>query len=147
MVDFCLTINPDHLAPRGPDVAAIKTQLRRGRDMNHSTHDALLLAPIAVSIETKRAMAEGATAELQMGVWQSSLLRMLREAEETLLSEAVTDATPSLSSASEWLPGIIVHGHKWAFVATCRTGVYENRPVCFFSLFLSLLPRVPTAAC
>ena len=144
MVDFCLTINPDHVAHRGPDVAAIEAQLRLGRDMNHSTHDALLWTPIAVSIETKRAMVEGAAAELQMGVWQSSLLRMLTRAEEALAFEGATrvaspsaaDAAPSLSAVSEWLPGIIVHSHKWAFVATCRTGLRENRPVRVFLFHL-----------
>lgn len=142
MVDFCLAINPDHAARHGPDVAAIETQLRPGRDINHSSRDALLWTPIAVSIEAKRAMVEGAAAELPLGVRQSSLLRMLMRAVEALASEAsiratdppAADATPSQSAASEWLPGIIVHGHKWAFVAICRTGLCQNRPVCFLFL-------------
>jgi len=149
MVDFCLTINPDQISPGDPDAVAIETHLRLGRRINHTGHETLQRTPIAVSIETKRALIEGDTAQLQMGVWQSSLLRMLMRAEEASSvlrapemqppaappEETAAAPTAPATTPSEWLPGIIVQGHEWTFVATCRrNGSSQNKPTLLGSI-------------
>ncbi|KAK3347297.1 hypothetical protein B0T25DRAFT_554111 [Lasiosphaeria hispida] len=161
MVDFCLTINPDHIDPSGADIVAIESRLRIGDHVNHTQHEALRRTPIAVSIETKRSMIDGDTAQLQMGVWQSSQLRMLAKAAEAMtptvvdqsvaldatgtavkaatcaipMATVAADARPKTTpSVAEWLPGIIVQGHEWNFVVTCRSGLRDNRPALLSSI-------------
>ncbi|CAJ0549878.1 Ff.00g064730.m01.CDS01 [Fusarium sp. VM40] len=106
MVDFCVLYEPE----RGSDEEkAIETtsSTRPGRSINHtdSSRD-LCQRPIALSIETKRPHMEGDSATLQISTWHSAQWRSLR------YGPATTTRT------IEFLPGIIVQGHEWRFVAS-----------------------------
>ncbi|EQK99325.1 hypothetical protein OCS_04967 [Ophiocordyceps sinensis CO18] len=102
MVDFCLAIRPneeeqqaiDHLCRRRP-----------GLSINHTEWGNLTRHPIAISIETKHQGGDSAVALLQMATWHSAQWRSLRW------------GNPEQGNL-EFLPGILVQGHDWKFVAT-----------------------------
>lgn len=83
---------------------------RFGNSINHSVQGNLCCCPIAISIETKRPGGHWDDALLQMGTWQAAQWR------------SYTQHGLPPSPAIEFLPGIIVHGHQWRFVATVRQG-------------------------
>ncbi|PWI65253.1 hypothetical protein PCL_07303 [Purpureocillium lilacinum] len=76
--------------------------------MDQSTFDLgdFCKRPIALSIETKRPKVDRDDATLQIGTWQSTQWRSLRH-----------NSSQPLESI-EFLPGIIVQGHDWQFVAS-----------------------------
>ncbi|GKU09134.1 hypothetical protein FLAG1_10791 [Fusarium langsethiae] len=106
MVDFCVLYEPERGSAE--EKAIEKTSsIRPGRSINHtdSSRD-LCQRPIALSIETKRPYMEGDSATLQISTWHSAQWRSLRY-EPTTMTRSI-----------EFLPGIIVQGHEWRFVAS-----------------------------
>lgn len=102
MVDFCLAIQPNAEDQRLIDSVR---RIRPGESINHTDWGRLRKHPIAVSIETKRFGDQFDAALLQIATWHSSQWRSLRWGDKSL---------PSI----EFLPGIIIQGHDWEFIAT-----------------------------
>ncbi|KAF4465204.1 hypothetical protein FALBO_7953 [Fusarium albosuccineum] len=105
MVDFCVFYKP---AKGSPEEHALELacKTRPGHSINHTDFSDLCQRPIALSIETKRPHIEGDTATLQVSTWHSAQWRSLR------WNHGPTART------IEFLPGIIVQGHEWRFVAS-----------------------------
>lgn len=123
---------------------AIDAVLRAWGAVNHTDHEALRRLPVAVSIETKLAENAFTKAELQTGVWHTAHLRMLRgsaavpRVAANAVAAAMDDAADSGQAKptydlgrEDWLPGLIIQGHEWTFVATVRAGLrgHGARPV------------------
>ncbi|TKW60073.1 hypothetical protein CTA1_3145 [Colletotrichum tanaceti] len=116
MIDFAMYIDPDTDDCRqlaGADVENKMRALRQrsGTDTANSTRYFFLRnKPVSVSIETKR--SEGfETAILQMGTWHAAQWNFL---------EGVAGSSPY--PGPEFLPGLIVVGDEWYFVASTRQG-------------------------
>ncbi|KAH6881182.1 hypothetical protein B0T10DRAFT_495008 [Thelonectria olida] len=105
MVDFCVFIRPDRASTEERAINAI-CHTRPGHSINHTDLGNFCKHPIALSIETKRPGEQGDNATLQMGTWHSAQWRSLRY-----------NGDPS-SRSIEFLPGLIVQGHDWQFVAS-----------------------------
>jgi hypothetical protein len=105
MVDFCVFYKPGKGSAEEQAIEDI-CQTRPAQSINHTDLGDLCKRPIALSIETKRPNVERDNATLQMGTWQSAQWRSLRH-----------NLSRSLRSI-EFLPGVIVQGHDWQFVAS-----------------------------
>lgn len=105
MVDFCIMARPDADSPEQHAIQAL-CRKRPGLTINHTDWGDLCKNPIAISVETKRQGEHWDKAVLQMGTWHSSQWRSLSWGRRQ---------TPS---SLEFLPGIIIQGHDWLFVAT-----------------------------
>ncbi|PWI64051.1 hypothetical protein PCL_00034 [Purpureocillium lilacinum] len=105
MVDFCVFCRP---AKGSAEEQAIDDicQTRPAQSINHTDLGDFCKRPIALSIETKRPKVDRDDATLQIGTWQSTQWRSLRH-----------NSSQPLESI-EFLPGIIVQGHDWQFVAS-----------------------------
>jgi hypothetical protein len=103
MVDFCAFYRPG-----GEEEKAIEgiCQTRPAQSINHTDLGDLCKRPIALPIETECPNVECDNATLQMETWQSAQWRSLRH-----------NLNRPLQS-SKVLPGIIVQGHDWQFVAS-----------------------------
>ncbi|KAF4460090.1 methyltransferase type 11 [Fusarium albosuccineum] len=110
MVDFCIYLDPKSDAI---GVEKARSILPCGY-INHTDFYTLRDRPIALSIETKAPTSTSvASAELQIGTWQSAQWRFL----EDLVSRSGGSLDELL-----FLPAIIVQGHQWSFAATTREG-------------------------
>ncbi|OHX00749.1 hypothetical protein CSPAE12_00521 [Colletotrichum incanum] len=111
-VDFCAFIRPDALS-------AIAIQTIRDQDalasisINHTDFAPLRARPIALSIETKIHGEGMNNAEAQLVTWHAAQWR--------LLDRLVGRADPKMP-LPEFLPGIIIQGHEWLFVASTKRG-------------------------
>lgn len=76
--------------------------------VNHTAFTPLASHPISLSIETKRHGGDGRRADVQMAAWQA--------AQWSFLEAHGGGAVKNLA----FLPGVIVQGHEWKFVATTR---------------------------
>jgi hypothetical protein len=108
MVDFCIFIDSsDHIE----EIQDARRILPSGY-INHTDLYGLRNHPIALSIETKAASGTAAaSAELQIGTWQSAQWRFLEDL--VARNGGCIDDLP-------FLPAIIVQGHQWSFAATTR---------------------------
>lgn len=111
MVDFCIFMRPTADSPEEESITAI-CKSRPGLSINHTDLGNFCKHPIALSIETKRPGEHGDKATLQMGTWHSSQWRSLR----------YPLFRPRATGSIEFLPGIIIQGHDWQFVATILDG-------------------------
>ncbi|KAK2468119.1 hypothetical protein H9L39_20341 [Fusarium oxysporum f. sp. albedinis] len=105
MVDFCIFYRPGKGSAEEQAIEDI-CQTRPAQSINHTDLGDLCKRPIAISIETKRPNIERDNATLQIGTWQSAQWRSLRH-----------NRSRSLRFI-KFLPGIIVQGHDWQFVAS-----------------------------
>ncbi|KAH7136971.1 hypothetical protein B0J13DRAFT_560317 [Dactylonectria estremocensis] len=76
--------------------------------VNHTAFTPLAQYPIFLSIETKRHGGDGRRADVQMAAWQA--------AQWSFLESQAGDGINELA----FLPGIIVQGHEWKFIATTQ---------------------------
>ncbi|KAF7547120.1 hypothetical protein G7046_g9106 [Stylonectria norvegica] len=118
MIDFCIYVDPKSSdADVGSETAfqAVETLCRvlPCGTINHTDFFALRNRPIAISIETKRKSGQQESAELQIGTWHT--------AQWKLLAQLVSRSGGSLDELP-FLPGIIINGNDWVFVATTREG-------------------------
>ncbi|GKT60991.1 hypothetical protein ColTof4_01107 [Colletotrichum tofieldiae] len=131
-VDFCMYINPS----ADPDTGLQDklNELRRvlpGTSLNHTSYAALCPYPISVGLETKRPGNDLDGAILQIGIWQATHWKMLRQllcwtAPERLRRQGRASASPEeidtlvndeLAKLGA-LHGVVVQGYAWAYVAT-----------------------------
>ncbi|KAK1973308.1 hypothetical protein LZ30DRAFT_611234, partial [Colletotrichum cereale] len=106
MVDFCMAIFPAVGSLENQTINAVSDS-RSGGSINHTDWGSFKQNPIALSIETKCSVEEQRKAILQMGIWHACQWRNLRELAEGR----------SLKGLG-FLPGILVFGHEWFFVAS-----------------------------
>ncbi|KAK6221171.1 hypothetical protein QIS74_04900 [Colletotrichum tabaci] len=111
-INFCIVVRPENLAEEVEEREKMERlgKYRFGNSINHSVQGNLCCCPIDVSIETKHPGGQWDDALLQMGTWQAAQWR------------SYTQHGLPPSPVIEFLPGIIVHGHQWRFVATVRQG-------------------------
>ncbi|KAM0417174.1 hypothetical protein ACHAPT_012811 [Fusarium lateritium] len=103
-IDFTLFIDPSF----DPDATAPIDGLFKTRGpINHIDFAPLEKCPVTVSIGTKRHDEGSKCANIQMGVWQAAQWKALEHL-------AGSEALKSL----EFLPGLLVFGHQWNFVAS-----------------------------
>ncbi|KAJ4315905.1 hypothetical protein N0V84_008111 [Fusarium piperis] len=109
-VDYVLHINPALGLDTGADAAVQQLQASVVENsVNHTAFDPLRSFPICLSVETKKYGGDLKKADLQLCSWQA--------AQWTMLAGQAGGAINRLT----FLPGIIVQGHEWKFVATTRT--------------------------
>ncbi|KAK1948764.1 hypothetical protein LY78DRAFT_622727 [Colletotrichum sublineola] len=106
-VDFCLCIEPS-----GPAAKAIAMLVpAETPSINHTEYGALRTHPIGLSIETKLQGEGLSIAEAQLLAWHANQWRML---------DRLTAGTVPRMPPIDFLPGIIVQGNDWLFVASTR---------------------------
>ncbi|KAK0371739.1 hypothetical protein CLIM01_10893 [Colletotrichum limetticola] len=133
-VDFCVFVN-EH----SPELtrAALTFPFQ---SVNHTEHPALLERPIALSLETKVTGQDWAEAFNQISVWLPAQWDALDDlvlrtrsrgsaASDSNRSGNVNDPKPSAAAAAGlvFLPGIVVQGHDWYFVAMTRSAAGKSR--------------------
>ncbi|KAI9731062.1 MAG: hypothetical protein M1818_007919 [Claussenomyces sp. TS43310] len=102
MVDYALVLEPQ----RPFEARIIETLRREGKpSINQTNAEYARFAPIAVSIETKRAAIDETAANVQLSMWVAAHMARLRQ----LAAAANTNEDPP------GLPAIIVQGHDWKF--------------------------------
>lgn len=114
MVDFCLYLDSDVIGRTDPAALAAIQALRsrsKSKAVNHTDYHILRYHPIALSIEskTKDGSMAAAAAALQVGTWQAAHWKFLQK----LLAAQGLDV-----GTLDFLPGLIVQGLEWYFVAT-----------------------------
>ncbi|KAK1656612.1 hypothetical protein BDP55DRAFT_89173 [Colletotrichum godetiae] len=108
-VDFCLCIEPTGAAAQ----AINRLVLTETPSINHTEYGALKTRPIGLSIETKLQGEGLSVAEAQLLTWHASQWRML---------DRLMAGTVPRMPLIDFLPGIIVQGNDWLFVASTRDG-------------------------
>ncbi|KPM42798.1 hypothetical protein AK830_g3733 [Neonectria ditissima] len=115
-VDYVLYLDADEQDASISDALA-KLEEREG-SVNHTAFTPLGRHPISISIETKRHDGDGRRADIQLAAWQA--------AQWSFLEAQAGDKVNRLA----FLPGIIVQGHEWKFVATtrrdCKTTLWSS---------------------
>ncbi|RMJ03461.1 hypothetical protein BHE90_004901 [Fusarium euwallaceae] len=117
MVDFCIIIRPGDDSDEQEMIEELCYR-RPGQTINHTNWGNLCKNPVAMSIETKRHGENWDTAVLQLGTWHSAQWRSL-------------DWDRRERVSIDFLPGIIIQGHDWLFVATIMR---KNRAIMYHSI-------------
>ncbi|KAF4885553.1 hypothetical protein CGCF415_v015357 [Colletotrichum fructicola] len=125
-VDFCVFLKQDTPALR---VAARTSPIN---SVNHTDYPALLSRPIFFSIETKDSGDKWVDATNQVTAWLVAQWDFLDD--QVLRAQGVDTSKgsrPTTSAAAlsglVFLPGIIVQGHNWHFVAVTRSADGRTR--------------------
>jgi hypothetical protein len=117
-VDFCLYAEPrDREATEAAIRAAYDGTAFAG--INHTNHITLLDQPITVSIETKLTNESWSVALNQMGVWLSAHWMRIDHLVSSMPA-APTTAPSARRPPLAFMPGIIIQGHTWHFVAATQ---------------------------
>ncbi|KAH6975817.1 hypothetical protein EDB80DRAFT_594352 [Ilyonectria destructans] len=117
-VDFCLCIKPDKSCPLADSLYRVAQQSAH-LSVNHTDYTPLINSPISLSIETKRTGEDWQTALEQISTWMAGHWRRL---DELATSGPRKHAIENL----QFLPGIIVQGHDWFFIAATRGRTLEG---------------------
>ncbi|KAH6952511.1 hypothetical protein BKA56DRAFT_504853 [Ilyonectria sp. MPI-CAGE-AT-0026] len=123
-IDYCIYIDPQHDAAN-PDMVDHIDNLRCQLPLysiNVTSEISLLKNPLAIPIETKRSGEGGDDAALQVTTWLEAQLEFLHRLIRRCLPR--DGDTPTLNDIG-FLPGLIIQGHTWNFVAATRQG-YET---------------------
>ena len=104
-VDFCLYMQPCSRADADAISRVVRTAPHAG--INHTDYVPLLGCPISLSIETKRTGEDWKEALYQMSIWLVAHQKRL-------------DSLSTPLSSPTFLPGIIIQGYEWYFVAATR---------------------------
>lgn len=117
-IDFCVAIRPNQ-----QDSAIVKEccKLTIDNSINHTSFQPLLDKPIGLSLETKTPGAQWDQAVLQVSVWQAAQWRFLVYLARTCGYNA-DNYEDIVALLPPFLPGIIIQGHDWNFVATTYDG-------------------------
>ncbi|KAL6399375.1 hypothetical protein AUP68_17921 [Ilyonectria robusta] len=124
-IDFCVYIDAQYDSDGGKMASHIDTLRARLPLLSINPTDdlPLLCHPIAIPIETKRPGEGLDTANLQVATWLSSHFVFLQRLVDagSLLPSDDDQPVPSLNDIG-FLPGLIVQGNMWTFVAATREG-------------------------
>ncbi|KAG9250840.1 uncharacterized protein F5Z01DRAFT_683689 [Emericellopsis atlantica] len=104
MIDCCLVFKPEPGSRVDRRIEEL-SKTRPGNSINHTDSGSLCRHPIGLSVEVKSREGDALEAEVQMGTWHAAQWRSMRR------------HAPD-KAAVEFLPGIIISGHEWYFVAT-----------------------------
>ncbi|KAH6957657.1 hypothetical protein BKA56DRAFT_602290 [Ilyonectria sp. MPI-CAGE-AT-0026] len=107
-VDYVLFLDPEQdesLEGASQAILNLRKQIPEN-SINHTSYAPLLRRPISISIETKRSGGHQTKAKLQMSIWQSAQWKLLADLAGPYLSEL------------PFIPGVVIEGHEWKFVAT-----------------------------
>ncbi|KAI0540436.1 hypothetical protein GGR58DRAFT_146458 [Xylaria digitata] len=106
--------------------------LQTNNSINHTDYNPLRTRPLLLSIKTEKPETSNNKAQLQIGVWYSTQWSFLRWAVGQKLKRAKLDANrttteieaDTLASLSQlgFIPGIVVHGHRWCLVLSTYDG-------------------------
>ncbi|KAK1958671.1 hypothetical protein LY78DRAFT_685942 [Colletotrichum sublineola] len=114
-VDFCV-----YVKEMSPELDAV-ILASPTESINHTDYPGLLQRPIGLSIETKITGHEWAKAVNQIAVW---LMAQWDALDDLVLQSGdgsvPVSASPAAAAGLAFLPGIIVQGHEWWFVAVTR---------------------------
>ncbi|KAH9225232.1 hypothetical protein K456DRAFT_1755518 [Colletotrichum gloeosporioides 23] len=137
-VDFCVYVKDD-----SPELIAT-TLASPFQSINHTLTAGLLQRPIALSVETKLTGHDWTQAQNQMAAWLLAHWDMLDDLVTRVRGGVVVPRTgddarrprpsPAAAAGLTLLPGIIVQGHEWYFVAATRaangkTNLWHKIPV------------------
>ncbi|OHF04531.1 hypothetical protein CORC01_00002 [Colletotrichum orchidophilum] len=117
MVDFCVFIDPESTSTEHKPI--VTEAIDRMRHMsgyssiNHTSHFLFRNKPISLSIESKQRGSSQDDAHLQIGTWHA--------AQWTYLDRLAQIQGATLQGLA-FLPGLIVQGEDWHFVASTREG-------------------------
>ncbi|KAF5020435.1 hypothetical protein F66182_7514 [Fusarium sp. NRRL 66182] len=103
-VDYAMFIDPTNDTEIRPQIEVLHKEYG---SINHTDFEAFEKRPITISIETKRQDQEKTKANNQMGIWHAAQWRLL----ERLAGREALTALP-------FIPGLLVFGHTWHFVAS-----------------------------
>ncbi|PTD02495.1 hypothetical protein HYE67_002932 [Fusarium culmorum] len=106
-VDYVVHIQPP---PETQDAVETLYEFTSDKSVNHTAFPPLRRSPISLTIETKRYGGNHAKANAQVCSWQA--------AQWTCLASQAGEGIKHLP----FLPGIVVNGPSWTFVATTRNG-------------------------
>ncbi|KAK7408880.1 hypothetical protein QQX98_008941 [Neonectria punicea] len=124
-IDFCVYIDAQYDTDSAETASHIDTLRARLPLLSINPTDdlPLLCYPIAIPIETKRPSEGLDTANLQVATWLSSHFVFLQRLVDisSLLPLNDSQPIPSLDDIG-FLPGLIVQGNVWNFVAATREG-------------------------
>ncbi|KAL3303748.1 hypothetical protein RB213_001121 [Colletotrichum asianum] len=123
-VDFCVYVKDD------PPELIATTLASPFQSINHTDTAGLLQRPIALSVETKLTGHDWTQAQNQMAAWLLAHWDMLDDLVTRVRGGVVVPRTgddtrrprpsPAAAAGLTLLPGIIVQGHEWYFVAATR---------------------------
>ncbi|KAG9494891.1 hypothetical protein J7337_013120 [Fusarium musae] len=122
-IDFCVYLDPHH-DPNDSNIASTVDTVRArlpGLSINPTDDLSLLSNPIAIPIETKRPGEGLDTANLQVATFLTAHLTLLQRLVDAGASVPVDDGdtAPSVDDLG-FLPGLIVQGNTWNFIAASR---------------------------
>ncbi|RSM04612.1 hypothetical protein CEP52_006714 [Fusarium oligoseptatum] len=116
LVDFCIFDNTDANSQARRDFR----ERTPGRSVNHTDYRPLHNRPIILSIETWRPEKTLDMKNLSMGVWHATQWSFLRTAVAQNFTEADRETASKLAYKQlrklGFVPGVVVHGHRWLFV-------------------------------
>jgi hypothetical protein len=116
MVDFAMVIEPsEELLDRILEKLASEARIYSNGSINHAAADPIRFAPIAISMETKRAAVDEENANIQLATWVSAHFARLNQ---------LTCGKAEMPI----LPCIIAQGHDWKFMIAER----QRTGVCIF---------------
>ncbi|KAI0469796.1 hypothetical protein GGR56DRAFT_679121 [Xylariaceae sp. FL0804] len=117
MVDFCLAIQP-----RTPEsVLALDNMRRLTTTINHTNYYPLRDKLLVLSAESKKPGAGGEEAKNQVGIWQAAQWALLQKQQQVRqLQSSAAVAAAAGSEMMTFLPGLLIQGETWHFVATTR---------------------------
>ncbi|KAK2051899.1 hypothetical protein LY76DRAFT_527694 [Colletotrichum caudatum] len=117
MVDYCMYVDTAIAGAVEPAVVGDAVRDLRAisgySTVNHTSYFHLRDNPVSLSIESKRPGGSVDDAQLQIGVWHAAQWAFLDE---------VTAKMGTTLKGLPFLPGFIVQGEHWYFVATTRNG-------------------------
>lgn len=126
MVDYCMFLEPYRQDPQPTTAVDAIKRCRLDTELdgsiNHTSYPPLIDRPITPSIETKPEGQDWGTARSQLAVWQLAQWKALGclIASRFLTADEGDAATNTAWATIQFLPGCIVQGHEWYFVATSR---------------------------
>ncbi|KAH8659628.1 hypothetical protein BGZ61DRAFT_540186 [Ilyonectria robusta] len=113
-IDFCISIKPERESPLSDALYRVAQQSAH-LSVNHTDYTPLINSPISLSIETKRTGQDWEAALQQVSTWMAGHWKRLREL-----------AQESGAEGLEFLPGIIIQGHDWMFIAATQGRVLDG---------------------
>jgi len=116
-ISFCYYIDPEQSYLANYSTVSVRRLMVRselpGCAVNHADCPSLRHRPMAIAVVTRPDGGEQKEAELELATWQAAQWKLL---------ERLTDYDTEKMRRLPFLPGIIVQGHDWSFVASIKRG-------------------------
>ncbi|KAI1742104.1 hypothetical protein F4680DRAFT_412923 [Xylaria scruposa] len=133
LIDICIYSSVEQDEGMMDKISRFCANLQTNNSINHTDYNPLRTRPLLLSIETKKPNTGNNKAQLQIGVWYSTQWSFLRWAVSQRLKERakleankttteVEAETLACLSKLGYIPGIVVHGHRWCLVLSTYDG-------------------------